>query len=61
MLAVVKHVVDANFVFQQHSGPAHGARNTVQLLQCRTQLRYVSYGPSSPELNLNDYITRFMQ
>jgi len=61
MLAIVKHATDANFVFQQHSRPAHGERNTVQLLRCKTQLHYQSYGPSSPELNLNDYITRFMQ
>jgi len=45
MLAVVKHAVDANDVFQQHSRPAHGACNTVQLLQCKTQLHYQSYGP----------------
>ena len=25
-----------NFVFQQHSAPAHGARNTVQLLEQKT-------------------------
>ena len=30
----MKHALDANFVFQQHSLPAaHGARDTVQLLQ----------------------------
>jgi len=45
MLAVVKHAVDANDVFQQHSRPAQGACNTVQLLQCKTKLHYLSYGP----------------
>jgi len=27
MLAVVEHAVDVDFVFQQHSASAHGARN----------------------------------
>ena len=43
MLAIVKHVVDANYVFQQLSGPAHGACNTGQLLHCKTQRQYQSY------------------
>jgi len=61
MLALVKHDVDDNFVFQQHSGPEHGAHNTVQLLHCKTQRHHLSYGPSSPKLNLNDYIMRLIQ
>ena len=36
MLAVVKHAVDANSVYQQYSASAHGAHNTAQLLQCKT-------------------------
>jgi len=29
MLAVIKRIVDDNFVFQQNSAPAHRVRNTV--------------------------------
>ena len=31
-----QYFVNDNFVFQQHSAPAHGALNTVQLLQRET-------------------------
>jgi len=36
VLAVIKHIVDDNFAFQQQSWLAHGVGNTVGLLQCKT-------------------------
>jgi len=45
MLAVMKYVVDDNFVFQQHSAPWHGSRDTVQLLQ-RVTLNFISPEPA---------------
>jgi len=40
-LAIIRHFVDDNFVFQQHSTPAHDARYTDQLLQRKT-LNFIS-------------------
>jgi len=60
MLAVIviKHVVDDNAIclstIQLMHEPAHGVRNTVQQLLCKTQnfsQFLLSYGPNGPELN----------
>ena len=58
MLAVVKLAVDVIFSF---SNTAHDARNTVQLMQCKTLNFLRNCGPTRPKLNSNDYIARFVE
>jgi len=33
---IIRHVAGDNFVFQQHSAPAHWTRDTIELLQRET-------------------------
>jgi len=57
MLPVMRRIAGDTYVFQQDSAPAHGARDTVQLLQQET-LQFNApdlWLPNSPDLNLVDY------
>jgi len=59
MLAVVLHAVDAIFSFSnkaQKAQKAHGARSTVQLLQCKTSNFLLNCGQAAKaELNRLHY------
>ena len=56
MLAVVLHAVDAIFSFSNKAQKAHGARSTVQLLQCKTSNFLLNCGQAAKaELNRLHY------
>jgi len=61
MLSVIKHAV-GTFFFHQHSASVSNAwclqYSSVSAVENHF---FDSYGPSSPEMNSNDYSTRFME
>ena len=57
MLPVMRRIAGDTYVFQQHSAPAHRARETIQLLQQATP-QFISpdlWPPNSRDLNPVDY------
>jgi len=57
LLPCIKETSGDNFVFQQDSAPAHGARDTIALLR-RELPDFISpdqWPPNSPDMNPVDY------
>jgi len=62
MLSVIKHAVDAIFLSATQCISKQHMVHAAQFSCCSAKLHFFySCGPSSPEMNSNEYSTRFME